>query len=154
MLDNVCVWEGGGETWRMFKKQLIKLYFVSKLTNSVALVREQTIPTERPPLVGEVSANFADRGVSHGQCGGSPTAVILVLYTDFFFSRLHLEIQFAADVNIEPLRRILTRIFLLPQRHLGNEVGTLTSPDARPCKRTESEVRVSDIVPTTRGSSR
>jgi hypothetical protein len=28
------------------------------LTNSVALVRERTIPTERPPLVGEVSANF------------------------------------------------------------------------------------------------
>jgi hypothetical protein len=25
--------------------------------NSVALVRERTIPTERPPLVGEVSAN-------------------------------------------------------------------------------------------------
>jgi hypothetical protein len=25
---------------------------------SVALVRERTIPTERPPLVGEVSANF------------------------------------------------------------------------------------------------
>jgi hypothetical protein len=24
----------------------------------VALVRERTIPTERPPLVGEVSANF------------------------------------------------------------------------------------------------
>jgi hypothetical protein len=31
-------------------------------TNSVALVRERTIPTERPPLVGEVSATFADRG--------------------------------------------------------------------------------------------
>jgi hypothetical protein len=28
------------------------------LTNSVALVRERTIPTERPQLVGEVSANF------------------------------------------------------------------------------------------------
>jgi hypothetical protein len=28
------------------------------ITNSVALVRERTIPTERPPLVGEVSANF------------------------------------------------------------------------------------------------
>jgi hypothetical protein len=28
-------------------------------TNSVALVRKQTIPTERPPLVGEVSANFS-----------------------------------------------------------------------------------------------
>jgi hypothetical protein len=28
------------------------------LPNSVALVRERTIPTERPLLVGEVSANF------------------------------------------------------------------------------------------------
>jgi hypothetical protein len=27
------------------------------ITNSVVLVRERTIPTERPPLVGEVSAN-------------------------------------------------------------------------------------------------
>jgi hypothetical protein len=27
--------------------------------NSVALVRKRTIPTERPPLVGEVSANFS-----------------------------------------------------------------------------------------------
>jgi hypothetical protein len=27
-------------------------------TNSVALVRERTIPTERQPLVDEVSANF------------------------------------------------------------------------------------------------
>jgi hypothetical protein len=31
--------------------------FKTKL-NSVALVRKRTIPTERPPLVGEVSANF------------------------------------------------------------------------------------------------
>jgi hypothetical protein len=31
---------------------------LAQLTNSVALVRELTIPTERPPLVGEVSANF------------------------------------------------------------------------------------------------
>jgi hypothetical protein len=30
--------------------------------NSVALVLERTIPTERPPLVGEVSATFVDRG--------------------------------------------------------------------------------------------
>jgi len=35
--------------------------------NSMALVRERTIPTERPPPVGEVSAYFfADRGVSRG----------------------------------------------------------------------------------------
>jgi hypothetical protein len=27
-------------------------------TNSMASVREQAIPTERPPLAGEVSANF------------------------------------------------------------------------------------------------
>jgi uncharacterized membrane protein len=26
----------------------------------VTLVRERTVPTERPPLVGEVNANFAD----------------------------------------------------------------------------------------------
>jgi hypothetical protein len=32
------------------------------LTNSVALVRERTIPTERPPLVGEVIANFRIEG--------------------------------------------------------------------------------------------
>ena len=37
----------------------------SVLTNSVALVRERTVPTERPPPVGEVSANFcAQRGVT------------------------------------------------------------------------------------------
>jgi hypothetical protein len=31
---------------------------IAHINNSVALVREQTIPTERPPLVGEVSAKF------------------------------------------------------------------------------------------------
>jgi hypothetical protein len=30
--------------------------------NSMVLVRERTIPTERTPLVGEVSANFGERG--------------------------------------------------------------------------------------------
>jgi hypothetical protein len=29
-------------------------------TNSVALVRERTIPTERPPVVDEFSANFCE----------------------------------------------------------------------------------------------
>jgi hypothetical protein len=28
-------------------------------TNSVVLVRKRSIPTERPPLVSEVSANFS-----------------------------------------------------------------------------------------------
>jgi hypothetical protein len=31
----------------------------NKQTNSVALVRKPTIPIERPPLVGEVNANFS-----------------------------------------------------------------------------------------------
>jgi hypothetical protein len=39
------------------------------LKNSVALVRERTVPTELPPLVGE--ANLADRGESRGQRVGS-----------------------------------------------------------------------------------
>jgi hypothetical protein len=39
---------------------------------SEALVRERTTPTEQPPLLSEVSANFfADRGVSRGQRNGS-----------------------------------------------------------------------------------
>jgi hypothetical protein len=33
-----------------------------KQTNSVALVRERTMPTERPPILGEVVPTFADRG--------------------------------------------------------------------------------------------
>jgi hypothetical protein len=32
--------------------------FKTKKLNSVAWVRERTLPTERPPLVGKVSANF------------------------------------------------------------------------------------------------
>ena len=33
-------------------------HFLILKLNSVALVRERTIPTERPPPVGEISANF------------------------------------------------------------------------------------------------
>jgi hypothetical protein len=32
--------------------------YVLDIKNSVALVCKRTIPTERPPFVGEVSANF------------------------------------------------------------------------------------------------
>jgi hypothetical protein len=39
--------------------------------NSVALVRERTIPTERPMPVGEISVHFWGRGVSCGQRVGS-----------------------------------------------------------------------------------
>ena len=45
--------------------QIASQYLYRKEENSVALVRERTIPTERPPPVGEVSANFCGyRGVT------------------------------------------------------------------------------------------
>ena len=37
---------------------IIIIIIIIIITNSVALVRERTIQTERPPPVGEVSANF------------------------------------------------------------------------------------------------
>jgi hypothetical protein len=46
--------------------------------NSVALVLRRTIPTERPPHVGEVSANFCGFGVSSGQRNGSPRSLISI----------------------------------------------------------------------------
>jgi hypothetical protein len=49
-----------------------------KKKNSVALVREGTIPTERPPLVGEVSANFCGKRVSRGERNGFPRSLISV----------------------------------------------------------------------------
>jgi hypothetical protein len=39
-------------------KQTDFTYKKQKQKNSMVLVRERTIPTERPPLVGEVIANF------------------------------------------------------------------------------------------------
>jgi hypothetical protein len=47
--------------------------------NSVALVRKRTILTVRPPLVGEVSANFfSGQWVSRGQRNESPRPLISV----------------------------------------------------------------------------
>jgi hypothetical protein len=43
-------------TGKEYRKKQDKL--IIKKLNSVALVRERIIPIERPPLVGEVSANF------------------------------------------------------------------------------------------------
>jgi hypothetical protein len=45
--------------------------------NSVALVRKRTIPTERPPLVGEVSANFG-RAIAEAVSRWLPTAAARV----------------------------------------------------------------------------
>jgi hypothetical protein len=50
--------------WRVVWDILYVIYFhltcvkMKKKNNSVAVVRKRTIPTERPPLVGEVGANL------------------------------------------------------------------------------------------------
>jgi hypothetical protein len=46
--------------WNLLLREWRKITFnlKKKQTNSVALVGERTIPTERPSIVGEVSANF------------------------------------------------------------------------------------------------
>jgi hypothetical protein len=43
---------------KTLKRRMTHKTNLNKTINSVACVRERTIPTERPPLVGEVSANF------------------------------------------------------------------------------------------------
>jgi hypothetical protein len=52
------------QTLVQFEARRVQGMLMIKLTklNSVALVRELTMPTERPPLVGEVVPTFADRG--------------------------------------------------------------------------------------------
>jgi hypothetical protein len=40
------------------QKNIIIIIIINNNNNSVALVRERIIPTERPPLVGKVSASF------------------------------------------------------------------------------------------------
>ena len=56
-----CEFGTDSHVWRCSRGSLIgnrSLKQTNKQTNSVALVRERTIPTERPPPVGDVSANF------------------------------------------------------------------------------------------------
>ena len=52
--DMACLFETNVSEGR----QLTACVREMKEKNSVALVRERTIPTEQPPPVGEVSANF------------------------------------------------------------------------------------------------
>jgi hypothetical protein len=49
----------------------VELNSLSSKTNSVSRVRERTITTERPPLVGEVSVNICGQTVPRGQRDGS-----------------------------------------------------------------------------------
>ena len=54
-ITDTCRSKGVKQTFRHILPDI--LYYVG-LKNSVALFRKRTIPTERPPPVGEVSANF------------------------------------------------------------------------------------------------
>jgi hypothetical protein len=62
-----------------YKKKTIstveELYAHKKTKNSVASVRKRTIPTERPPLVSEVSANFLRIESATWSAWRIPTAV-------------------------------------------------------------------------------
>jgi hypothetical protein len=49
--------------------------------NSVAVLREGTIPTTRPPLVGEVSANLCGYSVLRGRRNEFPRPLISVFLT-------------------------------------------------------------------------
>jgi hypothetical protein len=59
-ISSVQVYELCGCSSVLF--MLLLLLLTKTKLNSVALVRERTMPTERPPLVGEVVPTFADRG--------------------------------------------------------------------------------------------
>jgi hypothetical protein len=66
----------GRVQWKDVVSTVINLQFHEQTTNSVALVRERTIPTERPSLVGEVSATFCGYRVSRGQRNESPRRIL------------------------------------------------------------------------------
>jgi hypothetical protein len=56
----------------------------------VALVRKRTMLTERPPLVGEVSANLCEQRVLRGLRNEFPTAINLGFLdrSRYFFSQV------------------------------------------------------------------
>jgi hypothetical protein len=55
------------------------------------LVGQRTIPTERPPLVGEVSANFSGEKMLRGQRNESPWPLISVFWTGEEMTRKELD---------------------------------------------------------------
>jgi hypothetical protein len=58
--------------WPNIVKSLITSFNNDNNNNiSVAVVRDRNIPTERPPFVGEVIANFCGLRVPRGQRGGT-----------------------------------------------------------------------------------
>jgi hypothetical protein len=61
---------------------------------SVAFVRKRTIPAERPPLVGEVSANFSGDGVAL-----SAQRILTAVNFGFLDRSCYLSIQVAPELS-------------------------------------------------------
>jgi hypothetical protein len=68
----------------------------------VALVRERAIQTERPPLVGEVSANVCGCIVPRGQRDGSLSRILDFLNRDYRIKKLEKAAK-AQQRAVEPL---------------------------------------------------
>jgi hypothetical protein len=67
------------EAARKFDACNITISLETKANNKPrGLIRQRLIPTERPPLVSEVSANFSGQRVSRGQRNKSPGPLISV----------------------------------------------------------------------------
>jgi hypothetical protein len=60
--SSVVTWDLLAHAFVLIMEWLTQPQLYGSNFNSMVWVRERTIPTERPPLVGEVIANFADRG--------------------------------------------------------------------------------------------
>jgi hypothetical protein len=68
--QNIQIFKISGPRFSIIKKILSDIYNAYK-TNSMVWVRERTTPTERPPLVGEVIADFLWIEGARGQRDGS-----------------------------------------------------------------------------------
>jgi hypothetical protein len=61
----------------IFKRQQLSLYLIKHYNNSVALVHKRTTTTERPPPVGEASANLCGQRDVARSAWQIPMAIIL-----------------------------------------------------------------------------
>jgi hypothetical protein len=57
--DSRCIYRHGERVAQQVYRDFPQSHHKNVVKNSAALVRQRTIPTERPPLVGEVNANFS-----------------------------------------------------------------------------------------------
>jgi hypothetical protein len=77
--------------------------FCKQLKNSVAWVRERTIPTKRPQLVGEVSANFLRIDGATRSAWRIPTAVFSAFQTGAVFYLKYL-LNFTLEAEWTPFQ--------------------------------------------------